>query len=113
MHTSVYVCLNWSLYGNAIAVATRPIARNVESRGINRIPSGFDTFTGPFSVFCHCLLSSFVNRIRPRASDSCLRAATDEKGNFREVEGVVYGTGKKGRGEKERERVIPRVGGRV
>lgn len=31
-----------------------------------------------------------------------------EKGNFREVEGVVYGTGK-----KERERVIPRVGGRV
>lgn len=107
MHTSVYVCLNWSLYGNAIAVATRPIARNVENRGINRIPSGFDTFTGPFSVFCHCLLSSFVDRIRVLLIRAFGLRQT-EKGNFREVEGVVYGTGK-----KERERVIPRVGGRV
>lgn len=31
--------------------------------------------------------------------------ATDEKGNLREVEGIVYG-----KGEEERERVIPREG---
>lgn len=50
-----------------------------------------------------CLLFTFfLCRPNPRAFDSWLRAATDEKGNLREVEGEER--------ERERERVIPRVG---
>lgn len=105
MHTSVYVCLNWSLYGNAIAVATRPIARNGGEPRYKPDTKWLRYVRGTLlCLLCHCLLSSFIDRIRPRvAFDSWLRAATDEKGNLREKLRESFtgrdGTGREGEGE--------------